>query len=197
MAIDASEVRVAGYGHIYIAPEGTTLPADVDTAMTADWVDLGYATTDGVTFTFSRETEDLDAWQGDKIRVLSLKEPKMAEFTLMQTDAATVTAALGGGSWADVGGLGTFTPPEMGENAVRAMVVEYEDGSDIKYRYCFARVQQEGDVTMTLNREGAVEYPMTMGVLEADPSYTILTNDPAIVKSSARSARQAAPASAE
>ena len=56
MAIDASEVRVAGYGHIYVAPEGTDLPTDVDTAMTADWVDLGYATTDGVTFTFSRET---------------------------------------------------------------------------------------------------------------------------------------------
>jgi hypothetical protein len=71
--------------------------------------------------------------------------------------------------------------------------VEYEDGSDIKYRYCFARVQQEGDVTMSLNREGAVEYPMTMGVLEAEPAYTILTNDPAIVKSTARSAPKAAP----
>ena len=197
MAIDASEVRVAGYGHIYVAPEGTTLPVDVETPMTADWVDLGYATTDGVTFTFSRETEDLDAWQGDKIRVLSLKEPKTAEFTLMQTDQDTITTALGGGEWVDAGGLGTFTPPEMGDNAVRAMVVEYEDGPNIKYRYCFARVQQEGDVEMTLNREGAVEYPMTMGVLEADPAYTILTNDPAIVKSSARSVAKTAPASAE
>ena len=57
-----------------------------------------------------------------------------------------------------------------------------------------ARVQQEGDVTMTLNREGAVEYPLTMGVLEAEPTYTILTNDPAIVSSSASfSAKKAAP----
>ncbi len=36
--------------------------------------------------------------------------------------------ALGGGEWVDAGGLGTFTPPEKGENAVRALVVEYEDG---------------------------------------------------------------------
>ena len=108
MAIDASEVRVAGYGHIFVAPEGTTLPTDVDTAMPEAWVDLGYATTDGVTFTFSRETEDLDAWQGDKIRVLSLKEPKTAEFTLMQTDQDTITTALGGGSWTDAAGLGTL-----------------------------------------------------------------------------------------
>ncbi len=194
MAIDASEVRVAGYGHIFVAPEGTTLPVDVDTAMPADWVDLGYATTDGVTFTFSRETEDLDAWQGDKIRVLSMKEPKTAEFTLMQTDQDTITTALGGGSWTDAGGLGTFTPPEKGENTVRAMVVEYEDGPDVKYRYCFGRVQQEGDVTMTLNREGAVEYPLTMGVLETEPTYTILTNDPAIVSSTVRQAAKATPA---
>ena len=41
------EVRVAGYGHIFVAPEGTTLPTDVDTAMPEAWVDLGYATTDG------------------------------------------------------------------------------------------------------------------------------------------------------
>jgi hypothetical protein len=31
-----------------------------------------------------------------------------------------------------------------------------------------------------LTREGAVEYPVTFGVLEADPAYTIITNDPAM-----------------
>ena len=76
MAISADEVRVAGTGHVYVAPKGTALPTTVEAALPADWTDLGYVTTDGVSFTFSRETEDLDAWQGDKIRVLSLSEPK-------------------------------------------------------------------------------------------------------------------------
>ena len=188
MAMEANEVRVAGYGHVFVADEGTTMPTDLDTPMaSADWTDLGYVTTDGVAFTFSRETEDLDAWQGDKIRVLTMKEPKTAAFTLMQTDQSTIETAFGGGVWDDTAGVGKYTPPAKGENKIRALVVEYDDGADIKYRYCFPRTQVEGDVEFTLNREGAVEYPITMGVLENVPVYNILTNDPAIVTTSAAS----------
>ena len=179
MAISADEVRVAGTGRVYTAPKGTALPTTVDSALPADWTDLGYVTTDGVSFTFSRETEDLAAWQGDKIRVLSLSEPKMVEFTLMQTDAAVLETAFGGGTVETDAGVTTYTPPLRGENVERSMVIEFLD-DDITYRYAFARVQQEGDVNFVLTREGAVEYPVTFGVLEATPAYTIITNDPAM-----------------
>ena len=179
MAISADEVRVAGTGRVYTAPKGTALPTTVDSALPADWTDLGYVTTDGVSFTFSRETEDLAAWQGDKIRVLSLSEPKMVEFTLMQTDAAVLETAFGGGTVETDAGVTTYTPPLRGENVERSMVIEFLD-DDITYRYAFSRVQQEGDVNFVLTREGAVEYPVTFGVLEATPAYTIITNDPAM-----------------
>lgn len=179
MAISADEVRVAGTGRVYTAPKGTALPTTVDSALPADWTDLGYVTTDGVSFTFSRDTEDLAAWQGDKIRVLSLSEPKMVEFTLMQTDAAVLETAFGGGTIETDAGVTTYTPPLRGENVERSMVIEFMD-DDITYRYAFARVQQEGDVNFVLTREGAVEYPVTFGVLEATPAYTIITNDPAM-----------------
>ena len=179
MAISADEVRVAGTGRVYTAPKGTALPTTVDSALPADWTDLGYVTTDGVSFTFSRDTEDLAAWQGDKIRVLSLSEPKMVEFTLMQTDAAVLETAFGGGTVVTADGVTTYTPPLRGENVERSMVIEFLD-DDITYRYAFARVQQEGDVNFVLTREGAVEYPVTFGVLEATPAYTIITNDPAM-----------------
>jgi hypothetical protein len=179
MAISADEVRVAGTGRVYTAPKGTALPTTVDSALPADWTDLGYVTTDGVSFTFSRETEDLAAWQGDKIRVLSLSEPKMVEFTLMQTDAAVLETAFGGGTVETDAGVTTYTPPLRGENVERSMVIEFLD-DDITYRYAFGRVQQEGDVNFVLTREGAVEYPVTFGVLEATPAYTIITNDPAM-----------------
>ena len=179
MAISADEVRVAGTGRVYTAPKGTALPTTVDSALPAEWTDLGYVTTDGVSFTFSRETEDLAAWQGDKIRVLSLSEPKMVEFTLMQTDAAVLETAFGGGTVETDAGVTTYTPPLRGENVERSMVIEFLD-DDITYRYAFARVQQEGDVNFVLTREGAVEYPVTFGVLEATPAYTIITNDPAM-----------------
>ena len=179
MAISADEVRVAGTGRVFTAPKGTALPTEVDTALPADWTDLGYVTTDGVSFTFSRETEDLAAWQGDKIRVLSLSEPKMVEFTLMQTDAAVLQTAFGGGTIETAAGVTTYTPPARGENVERSMVIEFMDDT-ITYRYAFGRVQQEGDVNFVLTREGAVEYPVTFGVLEATPAYTIITNDPAM-----------------
>lgn len=125
MAISADEVRVAGTGRVYTAPKGTALPTTVDSALPADWTDLGYVTTDGVSFTFSRDTEDLAAWQGDKIRVLSLSEPKMVEFTLMQTDAAVLETAFGGGTIETDAGVTTYTPPLRGENVERSMVIEF------------------------------------------------------------------------
>ena len=192
MAISADEVRVAGTGRVYTAPKGTALPTTVDSALPADWTDLGYVTTDGVSFTFSRETEDLAAWQGDKIRVLSLSEPKMVEFTLMQTDAAVLETAFGGGTVVTADGVTTYTPPLRGENVERSMVIEFLD-DDITYRYAFARVQQEGDVNFVLTREGAVEYPVTFGVLEATPAYTIITNDPAMEASSVFGTTKKAP----
>ena len=192
MAISADEVRVAGTGRVYTAPKGTALPTTVDSALPADWTDLGYVTTDGVSFTFSRETEDLAAWQGDKIRVLSLSEPKMVEFTLMQTDAAVLETAFGGGTVVTADGVTTYTPPLRGENVERSMVIEFLD-DDITYRYAFGRVQQEGDVNFVLTREGAVEYPVTFGVLEATPAYTIITNDPAMEASSVFGTTKKAP----
>ncbi len=192
MAISADEVRVAGTGRVYTAPKGTALPTTVDSALPADWTDLGYVTTDGVSFTFSRETEDLAAWQGDKIRVLSLSEPKMVEFTLMQTDAAVLETAFGGGTIVTAAGVTTYTPPLRGENVERSMVIEFLD-DDITYRYAFGRVQQEGDVNFVLTREGAVEYPVTFGVLEATPAYTIITNDPAMEASSVFGTTKKAP----
>jgi len=60
MAVAGSEVRVAGSGHVYLAPVGTAMPTDT-AALPADWVDLGYVTEDGVMFNFDRETEDLNS----------------------------------------------------------------------------------------------------------------------------------------
>jgi hypothetical protein len=178
MAIDATEVRVAGAGHVYVAPEGTPMPDDLG-AMPAPWVDVGYVSTDGVTFTFSRETEDLDAWQGDKIRVLTTREPATVGFALIQTNSDIMVLAFGGGTVVEVAtGLFKYEPVQ-GENAIRSIVVEFTD-EDITYRYLVTRAQVEGDVTFTLTRAGAVTYPLTFGMLGATPKYAILSNDEAM-----------------
>lgn len=178
MALNSAEVRVAGTGHVYVAPSGTALPTDASAALGASWKDLGYVSEDGVAFKFGRETQDLNAWQGDKVRVITLREPKTVEFALMQSNSDVLTAAFGGGAVTSPStGEYKFTPAAAGSNAERALVIEFVDGG-ITYRYAFARVQVEGDVSFTLTRGGAVTYPITFGVLASDPAYEILTNDP-------------------
>ena len=177
MAIAADEVRVAGAGHVFVAPEGTAAPVDL-AALPADWVDIGYVTTDGVTFTFSRETEDLDAWQGDKIRVLTTRYPATVGFSLMQTSSDVIVLAMGGGSVTEVS-TGVYKYLPSTDNAVRSFVVEFDDEGK-KYRYYVPRSQVEGDVAFTLTRAGAVTYPLTFGLLDNDPKYVILSNDEAM-----------------
>jgi hypothetical protein len=180
MAIDGTEVRVAGAGHVYVAPAETALPTDVDTALPAAWVDLGYVTEDGVGFSFGRETQDLNAWQGSKIRVLTTAEPVSTNFALMQTNGDVLKVALGGGTIAKSGTapneVFTFMPPAKGVNTERALVIEFADG-DITYRYCIPRAQIEGNVEFTLTATDALTYPLTFGVLDASPKYTIISND--------------------
>lgn len=177
MATTATEVRVAGAGKVYAAPEGSTLPTDLG-ALDAAFVDMGYVTTDGVTFTHGRETEDLDAWQGSKIRVLTLSEPYSVSFTLMQTSQDALLLAFGGGSVSTNLGVHTFAPP-TGQNAVRALVIEFYDGS-LTYRYVIPRAQIEGEITYTLTNEGAVTYPLEFGVLDNSPKFQIITDDTAL-----------------
>lgn len=177
MSQTPSEVRVAGAGSVYVAAEGTALPTDL-AALPAEWVEMGYVTPEGVAFTHGRETEDLDAWQGSKIRVLTLSEPVSVAFALMQTNQDTLLLALGGGSVTTNVNIHTFTPPS-GSNEVRAMVIEFTDGS-ITYRYCLPRVQVEGEVSYTLTNTGAVTYPIEFGVLDNTPKFTIVTDDSAM-----------------
>ena len=184
MAIDGSEVRVAGAGHVYVAASGTAMPTDMSVLDPTKWIDLGYVTEDGVGFSFGREVEDLNAWQGDKIRTLSTKEPASCTFSLMQTNATILTVAFGGGTVTEAGTAPnvtyTFTPPASGTNTERALVIEFNDGASITYRYCIPRSQIEGNVDFTLVRSGALTYPLTMGILDNGDKakFTILSNDP-------------------
>jgi hypothetical protein len=198
MAINASEVRVAGTGKVFMAPAKTsagqpaTLPTDATTAPGAGFVDLGYTTPDGVKMTFSRETSELDAWQGSSIRVLTSKEPKEITFTLMQQSTDTLVAAFGGGTVAVVAASGTagspgykpavatFTPPTKGTNTERALIVQYDDGA-IHTRFLFARAQISGSVELSLNANGSVDLPLTWKVLDSTPPFSIISDDPAMV----------------
>lgn len=177
MALQVDNVRVAGTGEVFVAPSGTAAPTDAAAALAAAWVGLGYTSTDGVEFTVSRNTQDIDGWQGSKLRVVTESQPVSIKFALMETDAQSLSLALGGGTAVTATGKTTYTPPKEGENAIRSAAVKFTDGS-VNYLYYFPRVQVEGDVSFKLSRSEAVMYDVTLGVLANDPKFTILTDDP-------------------
>lgn len=180
MALTQSQVRVAGSGEVYVAPSDTAAPTDL-AALPSAWTGLGYCTTDGVTWTLSRETTDLNAWQGDKLRVLTTAEPVTIEFALMETSPDTLLVALGGGTITPGTGIATIEPPAKGEgNVAQSCVVDFVDGT-IKYRYYIPKVQLEGDVSWQLQRADSLNYSVTFGVLDNDPKFLVLTDDPAFV----------------
>ena len=182
MALDPSEIVVAGTGSIRVAPVGTAEPADIGETPSATWVDLGYTTTDGVEFTFDRTTQEIMAWQSmDPVRVLATAEPKSIAFSLEQISKETWQFALGGGTVSGTLGEYLFEPPVPGTVDERAMMVELVDGAK-KYRFIFRRGMQNGAVTFSGVREDSTNLPIEYKVLAAPTgithAYIMQTNDP-------------------
>ena len=173
-AKEATHVVVAGTGTVWVAVEGTAIPADL-AAPPSPWVDMGYTSEDGATLTFSREQEDIMAWQSSEpVRVLVTSEPKTIAFELLEFDAESIVLAFRGGTWTGTApGPFTYEPPSAGASDVRALLIDAFDGLQ-QFRYVFPRVQLQGDVETTLARTDAVRLPLEFAVLAATPSWSIV-----------------------
>ena len=82
-------------GAIFVAPKGTTLPTDAATPLTAPFVNLGYASEDGLVNGIETDTNDIPAWGGDT--VLSVQTSYKETFTvnLIETKEATLAQYYG------------------------------------------------------------------------------------------------------
>jgi hypothetical protein len=187
VANDATAVRVAGNTQIYLAPVATAFPAwDVPIDGASGWVDIGYVTTDGVTWNFGRETTDIEAMQSaDPIRTISTKLPKTLGFAIMQTGREQFAVALGGGTWTAeplATGVFRYEPPEPSEFSERAAVVEMMDG-DATYRWHIKRLVQKEAVEYKYTRDAAATLPVSLSILAAPDGskpFYMLTDDPSV-----------------
>ena len=80
--VTAGKPRIGG--GIYIAPAGTTLPTDAKTALSADFLALGYVSEDGVVNSNSPESENIKAWGGDNVLTIMTSREDTFTFTLIE-----------------------------------------------------------------------------------------------------------------
>lgn len=183
MAQDTSELRVASHGDIYVAPVGTALPTDVDSALNAAFINLGLVTEDGVSMSVSPEVESFMAWQRRQaVRRELVNQDITLSFALEQWNAENVKFAFGGGAVSEPSaGLFRYDFPD-GDDALdeRAIVVEWQDGPDHRWRIVFERGNVMEAVESQFVRNALAVLPITFGVLAADdggsPGY-ILADD--------------------
>jgi hypothetical protein len=160
VALTQANAKVAGTGHIWQAPVGTTIAAGV-AALSGTFVDMGYTTDGGVTITQTVSTTDIPTWQDvNPIRILTTGRSIQIAFELEQFEPTNVIAAFGGGSLAQTSTLGTVTLPVTGSNASYALVVDWSDGSS-NFRFVFPKVQPDGAVSLNLQRGATVNLPIT------------------------------------
>jgi hypothetical protein len=161
VALDQTKAKVAGTGHIWTAPVGTTVAAGV-AALSGTWTDAGYTTDGGVTLTQSVSTTDIATWQDvNPIRVLTTGRTIQLAFELEQYEPANVIMAFGGGTLAQTVSLGTVTLPVTGTNASYAVVVDWSDGAS-NFRWVFPKMQPDGATSLNLQRGALVTMPITL-----------------------------------
>lgn len=184
MALESSEVRVAGTGQLFVAPLGTTIPASVVTPLShnAGWIDLGYADEDGVDFSFSRDVNEINAWQSfDPIRTIVTKVPKEVSAKLLQSNQHVLLLAFGGGTVTETAtGYYRYDPPADSFVDERMFAVEFVDGS-YTYRIVYRKATNQAGIEFTWKKGEPVLYPITMKVLAADSgakSFSLYTDDP-------------------
>jgi hypothetical protein len=160
MAINANEVIVAQNGHIYAAPQGTVGPIDTVVPWAAAWVDLGYATEEGVTLSKSVTTTDINAWQSlTPIRRLITTGELNLAFVAMQTNQDVLKLWFGA-SWV----AGKYSIPKDPIQVECGLGVEWIDGAKT-FRMVVKKAALTTFSDLSLNKSAAATYGMTFSAL--------------------------------
>jgi len=179
MANDAKEVLVAQQVKIYLGPAAASVPTTM-AAPSASFIDLGYTSTDGFSFSYEPTVEDIYAHQDlDPIRTIKTAQVTQVTFNLMQWNEYTVPLAFGGGSWSDAAGVYTYSPPSTNDEiAEYTLVADIGDGTkDI--RFTIGRGTVASAVESTLVNNAAAVFPITMKALKptTGKSWNLITDE--------------------
>lgn len=148
---DPTAVKV-GPGALYVAPLGTTAPADLATPWGVAWIPLGY-TEEGHEFAAENTFEAIEvAEELLPIRQEQTGSNLTVEMALAEMTAKNVQLALNGGTITSGDGFVTFEPPELGEATRVALGWESQDHLE---RWVWYKCLQTGNVAIARRKAPA------------------------------------------
>jgi len=179
---NANRVVVAGSGTVYVAPTATVGPTAISGALNASFLQVGFISEEGATFTESKDVTDINAWQSFyAIRKIVNSRNVQISFAMREWNKRTVELALGGAVTQTVVNEWIYTPPAPSDTGEKSMVIEWVDGSK-NYRLYFPKGIVTEAVESTLTRTAAADLPVTFNAVDPGGStsiYKLFTNDSA------------------
>ena len=166
---DSNNVRVAVTGAWYVGPTATAAPTSATSALDADFADLGYVSSDGITITRDRSTNALRAWQNADLVRESVTEASMT-FSGMLMETTAETLELFYGSAVGIDGSIEIQPGETGGR--KSFVIDVLDGDEsIRYYVPSGEVLSVGEQVLA-NGE-TVGYNVTITAYASSEGYTV------------------------
>jgi hypothetical protein len=185
MALDSTQVRIAPFGHVYVAPVGTAAPVDVLTAYSATWKELGYISEDGVGITPSVDVADIKAWQS----LLPVKQSLTGmdlelTFDMIQVNQQTSALYFFGSAWVTTVSLATMTISSSPSLDERALSIEWKDDANYINRLTVGRGLVTDRDQLVLKRSDAVAFGVTFHALDSNGTAAVLmSNNPSLINS--------------
>lgn len=85
-------------GGFYYAPAGTAVPTDATTALDKAFVSVGYISDDGLVNSVSTDTQDVNAWGGDKVASTQTTFGETFTINLLETSTEALKLYYGDGN---------------------------------------------------------------------------------------------------
>lgn len=145
---NASNVRVAVTGAVYVGATGTTLPDDATTPVGPSLDDVGYISEEGVTESHDADTQDVIAWQnGDNVRTLQTSHNVTFNFSMIETSEVTMRTFYGNFDGDSENGEVHITGQQLGN---QSWVISVLDGDHvIRIVIPDGQITERGDVEYT------------------------------------------------
>lgn len=152
-------------GGVYRAPAGTTLPTDATTSLASAFLNLGYVSEDGVTNTYTNDSESIHAWGGTTVMVVSTDKTDDWKFVLLESLNENVLKTIFGDSNVTVsdGAIAISAKGEYAADSVYVIDMRMNTGVMKRVVIPIGSIKELGDIVYVDNEP--VGYELTVAAL--------------------------------